>query len=216
MKRVIFLWCALGCIYIGFALWHYPWRGPLSMAEIENLTEGSVGSSGTSWADIEAFVTFLLEDDGRPFVMVNLLEFSDAAQYPEGQFPNITTGDDASLEYAKSLLPLLFQRGSYPILVLSKHNTILDSVGGEAGAFEQIALVRYRSRRDLLTMITSDAFKDAKVHKWASLDNSLAASTSRMAGLNLGALVPVFLVIIGVGASILLGRSKVKLRRVDG
>ncbi|MEM7440548.1 MAG: hypothetical protein AAF393_13185 [Pseudomonadota bacterium] len=173
MKKRAFMMAPIVVTLLAFFVWHTPLRGPLTQNEIDVFMHNQTESGGSSWAVSETFEAFLRSDDGRPFVMINLMEIRDVAVYPDGSETDRYSGAQADAAYGQSVLPLLLARGSYPIANATRSFTILNSLGSEAGAFDVAAIVRYRSRRDLLSMISSEAFLEAEVHKWASLENSL-------------------------------------------
>ncbi|MEM8917332.1 MAG: hypothetical protein AAGE37_00620 [Pseudomonadota bacterium] len=168
-------------------------------AEIDAFMATQAEVVGTTWADEEAFEAFLRNDNGRPFVMINLMEYREIAQYPD-RVPSDAdlTGKEAGSLYGQSVLPQLLLRGSYPVARADRHNTIINSVGQTAGEFDSFAMVRYRSRRDLIDMLGSDAFRGANDHKWASLENTLVAPSENAASFKFIGFVPWFLV-AGIG-----------------
>jgi len=56
-----------------------------------------------------------------------------------------------------------------------------------------VAIVRYRSRRDMLAMVASPAFLHAVPHKWASLEKTVAVPCRRLLLIDPGVLVPLVL-----------------------
>lgn len=176
MKRTLVIFAPLIAAYLAFTAWHMPLRGPLTDAEVDSFMASQAETGGAVWTDAEAFEAFLRSDDGRPFVMINLMQYRDLAEYPEGhEQAQAQSGAEAGAAYGQAVLPLLLRRGSYPMVRAERAATIINSVGDTAGAFDSLAVVRYRSRRDLIEMISSDAFLAAEVHKWASLENTLVA-----------------------------------------
>ena len=178
---------------LGFFAWHLPMRGPLTDAEIDTFLANQAAGGGLGWTDTAAFEAFLREDDGHPFVMINLIELRDVAMYPEGLASEARAGTDAATAYGRAVLPLLLKRGSYPLARALRSQTIINSLGQSAGAFETLVMVRYRSRRDLIDMLASDAFRAAAVHKWASLDNTLVAPARALPSFQLIAYLPLIL-----------------------
>ncbi len=175
MRRPAFIVIVLLLALAGFHVWHTPLRGPLSDTEIDRFLSTQQETGGAAWTDAEAFEAFLRADDGRPFVMINLMEVRDVAAYPADFASEAAAGVDAERAYGQAVLPLLLARGSYPIARAERHQTIINSVGEDAANFDSLALVRYRSRRDLIDMISSEPFLSAELHKWASLENTLVA-----------------------------------------
>lgn len=197
MKKAAYTLVPLLLIYLAFLVWHTPLRGPLTDAEVDAFLEVQAEQGLNDWAISEEFENFLRNDDGRPFIMVNLMEVRDLASYPDGVATDNQTGSDADAAYGRAVLPLLLSRGSYPVANAARSYTIINSLGQTAGSFDTVAMVRYRSRRDLVDMISSDAFLAAEVHKWASLENTLVAPARRMPSLNLIGYVPMFILLLG-------------------
>ncbi|MEM6533467.1 MAG: hypothetical protein AAF654_12650 [Myxococcota bacterium] len=200
MKKTAAILAGLLISILAFYAWHTPLGGPLTGAEIDAFMASQSRTAGTTWTDEEAFEAFLRNDDGRSFVMINLMEYLETAEYPEEHSPAAPmTGKEASALYGQAVLPQLLLRGSYPVARATRYTTIINSVGETAGEFESLAMVRYRSRRDLIDMLASDAFGEANFHKWASLENTLVAPSKNGASFNFIGFIPSFLfVCIGV------------------
>ncbi|MEM9709857.1 MAG: hypothetical protein AAF871_13835 [Pseudomonadota bacterium] len=209
MKRTAYLLAPLLLALAGFYLWHTPLQGPLTNAEVDAFMANQAATSGTAWTDIEAFEAFLREDDGRPFVMINLMEVRDVAIYPDGTDTESRSGAEADAAYGRAVFPLLLKRGSYPVTRAERYHTIINSLGQSAAEFQSLALVRYRSRRDLIDMLASDAFLAAGVDKWASLENTLVAPSRRAPSFQLIGYLPVFLL---TGVAIILVQAAYRRR----
>lgn len=202
MRKTLVVLASLLVALLAFYSWHNPLRGPLNDAEIDAFMAKQAEDVGTNWTDEEAFEAFLRNDDGRPFVMINLMEYRQTAQYPEGSALDADlSGKEAGTLYGQSVLPQLLLRGSYPLARADRHTTIINSVGQTAGEFESFAMVRYRSRRDLIDMLSSDAFRSANDHKWASLENTLVAPSQSAPSFSFIGVVPWFL-FLGIGVTV--------------
>lgn len=199
MKKTTLLLASLLVALAAFYAWHTPRGGPLTDAEVDAFIATQAARAGSAWTDEAAFEAFLRADDGRPFVMINLMEYREMAEYPEGAAPaENMTGAEADMLYGQAVFPQLLLRGSYPVARATRHETIINSVGETVGAFESFAMVRYRSRRDLIDMLASDAFGDANSHKWASLENTLVAPSNYDVSFKFINFAPAFL-LLGVG-----------------
>ena len=195
MKRIPLFLASLIILLGAFFAWHTPLRGPLTDAEIEAFIANQPETGGSVWTDDAAFEAFLRNDDGRPFVMMNLMELREIAVYPEGEGPAGTvTGAEADVQYGSSVEPQLLLRGSYPLARATRHETVINSMGETVADFDTVALVRYRSRRDLIDMLSSDAFLGAEVHKWASLENTLVAPSDQEMAFGFIGYIPAFLI----------------------
>lgn len=108
-------------------------------------------------------------DDGREFVMVNLIRYRKKAEYPPGS----PYGDDpmaADKRYNQAVIPELLKRGSWPIFHGKVAGRFIHPHGNDD--WDVVALVRYRSRRDMLGMAMALAEKNADIHKWASIEKT--------------------------------------------
>jgi hypothetical protein len=203
MSRIQTLWSVLLLVYASFWMWHTPLQPALTAEEVaQHMADG-----GLDQALPAGMHDFLANDDGRSFFMVNIMQFRETALYPDGAFPEITSAKDAAQRYANGVIPLLLLRGSYPIFSGTRHVTMLDTMSPDAEAFEDFAVVRYRSRRDFLDMVLSEGFNDVVVHKWASLEGTIVVPSRRSLGFDLGLLVPLVLLVFGTLGSLILGRS---------
>ncbi len=197
MRAVTCLWIILAGTYCLFLAWHSSFQGPLTRAELAGYM---ARLSDEDLTGIEDPRSFFQSDDGREFYMFNMLEFRGGEER--------TSALAADKAYGEAILPLLLARGSYPVMVTDRIATFLNQTDDAAiGQFDRIALVRYRSRRDLLDMITSDDFNNIVHHKWASLERTIVAPTQRRLGVGPATLVPLVLVLLGLSATLVLART---------
>ena len=172
---LIILTAVFVVLYSAFLIW-YGGRGkPLSQDEVDAcLTEiqRKAGKQGLSEAELpmmKEFRELAQSDDGREYYMVNLLKFRKVAQYPEGS----SFGDDpmaANDRYNKAIIPRLFKYGSHPVFVSKVMGRFIHPEDKED--WDQVAMVRYRSRRDMLKMVIDMAGVEVGIHKWAALEKT--------------------------------------------
>ncbi len=160
--------------FVVFLVW-YGGRGrPLTSAEtdavVEHVQRNAQGQGAPIDQDfLDALRTAVKDDDGREFVMVNLIRFRTKAVYP----PSWDYGDDpraADALYNRAVVPRLLKRGCVPIFLGRWAGRFLTPDGAEE--WDCIALVRYRSRRDLLSLCADLAADRADVHKWAAIEKT--------------------------------------------
>ena len=89
---------------------------------------------------------------------------------PLGVFGIDDDVEGAERRYAQAVIPGLLKRGSMPILVASVQGRFLDFEG--ADEWDQLAMVRYRSRRDMFEFALELGERDQGVHKWASVEKT--------------------------------------------
>jgi len=162
-------------LYFAFLSWYGGRGSPLTEAETESLLAemqkraGKQGQGEDPSPILDQFRELARNDDGREYYMVNLQKFRRKALYPQGS----SFGDDpqvANARYNRVIIPLLIKHGGHPVfdsLVLGRfiHPDGVDD-------WEHIAMVRYRSRRDMLKMAIEIAGKGVDIHKWASLEKT--------------------------------------------
>jgi len=163
-QRRLLLALAIPTLIAGALMYWYQWGAqvlqPAEVAEYIAKIEAQTQNPGARH-DMEALRTLLNEDDGEPVYTVNLYKFHAVAQYPAGSgFGG--TGKEAYDRFSKVMVSLMVARGSHP--VYGSHWA--DQANSD---WDQIVIVRYRSRRDLADLFASDQFAEASGHKWASL-----------------------------------------------
>jgi hypothetical protein len=162
-------------LYIAFFIW-YGGRGkPLSQSEVDVLLaemRRRAGKQGQPEAEspiLQEFRALTKNDDGREYYMVNLLKFRKKALYPAGS----SFGDDplaANDRYNRAIIPLLLKHGGHPVFLGQTLGRFIHPDG--ADDWDQVGMVRYRSRRDMLKMAVEIAGKRVDIHKWAALEKT--------------------------------------------
>jgi hypothetical protein len=156
MAGIILTAVLLG-IYILFLLWYIGFRRPLSKEETEryiSILENRLGNPNKPpGSTTETLRKFALEDDGKQFFMVNLSKYYEQPQYKDGIDRGITSRD-ANKRYARKVMPLLFMRACHPY-GLFQPMLNLSNISKDDLLWDEINVVRYRSRRDFLDMVTS-------------------------------------------------------------
>lgn len=165
MSKAKGIWLgALTLLYLMFWIWYGGNGEPLSPAEGEALLVQMEGMydmtreeapEGSMIRNLEAMVP---QDDGREFYEVNL--------------ETRRSGEDAAVadaRYANIVFPLLLVRGGHPVFVSDRAGLMLGNYGAE---IDRVAVVRYRSLRDLFDMILDPAMLEGREEKLAALDHS--------------------------------------------
>lgn len=142
------VWPLALLLYGAFRLWYDNWRGPLRTDEIERFMAAVSHLGGTT--DLVALRAFLEADDGREFVMSNLVRVhpGEVAHPHTGA---ATPGLALLQAYARRFVRLLLRHGGHPLLALRKVGGYVDAwnVAPDPG-WHVVGAMRYRSRRDLM------------------------------------------------------------------
>lgn len=171
---VVLVCCSL--LYLMFLLWYGGRGSPMSAAEAESLLERVQRNAEAAGARVPVGAELLSSlreiakaDDGREFIMVNLIRYRKKALYPPGS----DYGDDphtADARYNRAVVPRLLKRACIPIFLGRSAGRFLEPNGSEP--WDCVALVRYRSRRDFLGLCIDLAKDRADVHKWAAIETT--------------------------------------------
>jgi hypothetical protein len=162
-------------VYALFRLWYDNWRGPLSASEIDSGLAAIRARGGSTGTDTEAFRSFLEADDGREFVMLNLVKVAS------GHVPHPETGADVPARdmlnhYSRHFIRRLVARGGHPALVARKVGPYVDAWGDVTPdpGWTIMGYMRYRSRRDLLVLAADPSF--GPVHAYKALGTATTFS----------------------------------------
>jgi hypothetical protein len=158
-------------LYLLFLLW-YGGRGkPLTQDEIDGFLRelGAHAHGPESQVTLDAVRELVAGDDGREFVMQNLVRYRPKAVYP----PGYAFDDDpraADRRYGKAIVGPLLRRASMMVFVARRSGRFVEPPG--ADAWHYVAMVRYRSRRDFLRFAVEVERGDIAVHKWAAIEKT--------------------------------------------
>jgi hypothetical protein len=151
-----------------FLLWYGGNGKPMPPAEIDDFMR-ELGSLTLDDAVLQELRSLVASDDGKEFVMQNLVRYRPKALYP----PGYDYGDDpraADRRYGKAVIGPLLRHGSLILFVAKRTGTFIEPEG--ADAWHYVAMVRYRSRRDFLRFALATQRDDIFVHKWAALEKT--------------------------------------------
>ncbi len=167
------IWLSSALVYAAFVFWYTDFSGPLSDAEVDQfvVTMTQNGSDPSTVAYIE---TFLRNDSGRQFLMLNALDMNDNPPDIEGAEPG-ESAQQLMDRYMEHMYPELFKRASHPVIFGEAAYTVLDNVGIEnAEQWTDGAIFRYRSRRTFMDLIANPNLKGRHAFKLAALDKTIA------------------------------------------
>jgi hypothetical protein len=194
-------------LYLAFLFW-YGGRGkPLTDHEVETLLDEMKRRAGKQALEEESpilqeFRELAKSDDGRDYYMINLLKFRKKALYPEGS----SFGDDplaANDRYNRAIIPLLLKHGGHPVFLGQVQGRFIHP--DSADDWDQVGIVRYRSRRDMPKMAIEIAGLGVDIHKWVSLEKTQVLPVKPIVNLMLiRAMAALILVVLMALVSLLL------------
>lgn len=172
------LWVALVAVYGAFAAWYGGDAAPLTSDETERYLaqiRSRVVAAGEGQAHgidtmLEELRRLCKDDDGREFWMLNLIDFREQARYPMGSPFSGSSAAEADSRYSRAIVPVLLKHAGHPVLLATPSGRFIDEADDRQ--WERVAVVRYRSRRDLLEIVVELAGTGIGQHKWASIERT--------------------------------------------
>lgn len=134
---------------------------------LKNLTPERTGHD-LNMDTVRRIRNFLETDDGKPFLMINLVREYDAPTYPEwwtGE--RADTVLNAKKLYSLACAPIMAGTGSYSTLgvMTAQDAVVTDDESQEP--WDQFYLIAYPNREAFMKLLASDPYADAIVHKYA-------------------------------------------------
>jgi hypothetical protein len=174
MKRTRFLlWCVPAAFYLFFCGWYTNLSGALTADEIEHYAD-LLAKNGATAQRVAQMRRFMAADTGRQLIMVNIIDMAHAPPPVEGSPPN-ESADLLLDRYMQYMWPALLRRACHPVFAGNAVFESLDIVGiADAQQWSRAALMRYRSRRDVLDIATDPAFRGSHEFKMAAMAKTIA------------------------------------------
>ena len=150
-------------LYLAFLAWYDGWgMDPFTVEEIDMLVS-KVEVQDTNPEELKNLRSLLKDDDGEEFFMLNLNRYEYAENEVQQGVPV------AYQKYGQAVMPMILKRAGHPIYVGEISDFL---VGGDikVGGWQEIILVRYRSRQDFVNMVTSDEYLNAAKHRYDSIE----------------------------------------------
>ena len=162
--------------YLAFCFWYTNTSGPLTNTEIDaylaELTQREAANQ-----NIPIIEDFMRRDTGNQFVMVNLIDLNPTPPDLPATGPN---ADPMALvdHYMAHMYPTMFRRASHPIYLAPVQAGAIDLLNlPGASNWTQAALMRYRSRRDLMDIVTDPRFSERHDYKLGAMLKTIAVPT---------------------------------------
>ena len=190
------IWLLVPILYAVFALWYFNWSGPLTSEEVDAFMARFDTIEGGKHTEAETFRAFLENDDGKEFVMLNQV------QLHEENVVHPTSGQSMPASeilggYFKPFALALLKRGGHPVFQARTVGGNIDSWNADANlGFGTTAMMRYKSRRDLVELVFDPAFADAHVYKLAAIERTVSYPTRVLLSTSLRPPVAVLLVLL--------------------
>jgi hypothetical protein len=194
-------------LWAAFFLWYTNLRGPLTPEEVDFYVEQMTAGRQVAPERIARLRSFLEKDTGDDFLMMNVIEMNEKPKRIEGVRP-----DESSQEvlgrYMAYMWPALIKRACHPVVFgLAAAPTMeVWGIDGE-GPWTQAAMMRYRSRRDMMEIAATPEFNGPHEFKIAAMKRTIAFPVDPFMQLGDPRLV-LGLLLFGVAAALHLGFAR--------
>ena len=175
MRKRQILWLVPTVIYALFTFWYTDFGGPLTEEEIADYSETLAERMAPD--RLQYITQFMRNDTGRQFLMVNNIDNNENPPDVEGAEP----GESAAQlmgRYMEHMYAQLSKRASHPVIAGNAIHDALDLVGVEdwetAQHWTTAAMMRYRSRRTFMEIITHPDMQGRHEFKIAALAKTIA------------------------------------------
>lgn len=171
------IWISVSILYAAFCLWYFNWQGPLTQPEIDRFIASFDSQEGSQHTPSQTLRRFLEEDDGRGFVMLNQVQIHEqpVAHPITGE---LMDGGTLVAEYFEPFALGLLLRGGHPVFQARTVGGHIDSWNADDNvSFSATAMMRYRSRRDLMELAMDPAFTDGHIYKLAAIERTVSYPT---------------------------------------
>ena len=167
------LWLLALLLYALFFSWYTSFDGPMQDDEITAVL-AQAKANGRSLESLKTLEHFMRSDTGRDFVMVNLLDLNESPPVLPATGPGAEPMQLINY-YMEHMYPEQFKRACHPIFFGRAVADAMDISGIDgASHWDQGALFRYRSRRDVIAIATNPAFDERHDYKMAALTKTIA------------------------------------------
>ena len=174
MKIRIITSSAYLVLFIILLSWYDGWGiDSYTPNEINNLTK-KIEKEGSK-EQLKNLMLLLENDDGNEFFMLNLNRY----EYAENE---IEKGTPKSYqEYGMPVLRMMLSRASHPIFSAEIPNYLIDGDAANSD-WDEVIIVRYRSRKDFFSMVTSDEYLEVFNNRAGGMEYAEVSATT--AGIN--------------------------------
>ena len=174
MKIRIITSSAYLVLFIILLSWYDGWGiDPYTPKEINNLAK-KIEKEGSK-EQLKNLRLLLGNDDGKEFFMLNLNRY----EYAENE---IEKGTPKSYqEYGMPVLRMMLSRASHPIFSAEIPNYLIDGDAANSD-WDEVIIVRYRSRKDFFSMVTSDEYLEVFNNRAGGMEYAEVSATT--AGIN--------------------------------
>lgn len=168
-------WILLGVLYGIFFFWYTSFEGPLTEEEVAYFSRVIENSPGGQ-ERLERWQGFMQTDTGDDFAVWNAIDLLDTPRPVAGALPG-ESAQQVLDRYSTPFMSKALTRAGHVVMLGFSAGRAIDLWGLEgAENWDQGALIRYRSRRDLLEIFEEITADESGIHafKVAAMEKTIA------------------------------------------
>ncbi len=163
------IWLSAAIIYALFWCWYVGFRRKITPQEAHAAMAMFDGHTQFTAKQKQAIQHFFETDDGKDFVMVNLLELKKPVRESRKKLA----------AYQKIFLGNLLRKAGHPVFIATAASGNIENVAcDQADDWMAAGMIRYRSRRDLLEVLPDTIGSEHHDLKLESLEKTFAFPAS--------------------------------------
>ena len=165
----VMIWIIAVLAYVAFWFWYVGFQKKVTPQEVAATM--SIFEHDDTWTATqkEHLRNFLLDDDGKDFVMVNLLHLKSPKKE---SLEKLNT-------YQKIFLGSLLRKAGHPVMIARAASGNVENVACDhADDWSAAGMIRYRSRRDLMNILPATIGSEHHGLKLESLEKTFAFPAS--------------------------------------
>jgi hypothetical protein len=163
------IWALAALTYALFWWWYVGFQKKVTAQEVEAIMRLLEERGSVTDAQKESVRKFFHNDDGKDFVMVNLLLLKSPRDESRKKLA----------AYQKIFLGALLRKAGHPVMIATAASGNIENVAcDDADGWGAAGMIRYRSRRDLMDMLPATIGSDHHHLKLESLERTFAFPAS--------------------------------------
>mgnify|MGYP001185994632 CR=1 FL=1 len=163
--EILIIWGFALLFYACFWCWYVGFRKKITAEEVDEIMVFFNSHDSMSEKRKMSLQKFFSNDDGKDFVMVNLLDLAQPRRESSKKLA----------AYQKVFLGALLRKAGHPVFVATAASGNIENVACEhADDWSAAGMVRYRSRRDMLEIAGNPDFQGPHEFKIAAMNKTIA------------------------------------------
>jgi hypothetical protein len=167
---IVFIWATAITTYGLFWAWYVGFKKKITPSEVEQTMQLLDKHGHGTDKQRASLRSFLSTDDGKDFVMVNLLHLKSPRKESQKKLAS----------YQKIFLGALLHKAGHPVMIARAATGNIENVDCDhSDDWSAAGMIRYRSRRDFMDMLPATIGSEHHALKLAAMEKTFAFPASQ-------------------------------------